>query len=174
MIQADGLLLRPFQPGDEDALVHLASSRQVWRNLRDRFPHPYTRADAEAWIDRSQAQSDRPTLFAIEADAALVGGVGFELFDDVHRHTAEIGYWIGEPYWGRGLATRALAAAGRYALEHFPIERLQATVYAWNPASARVLEKVGYHLDGTLRRGVFKDGEFVDVWVYSLLRGEQG
>ena len=161
--------LRPWRVGDEASLVRYADNRNVWRNLKDRFPYPYTAADADAWI--RLAGSETPaTSFAIVVDGAAVGGVGIELGNDVFRRSAEIGYWLGEPFWGRGIATEALRAMTAYAFEHFDICRLEAGVFDWNPASARVLEKSGYTLEGRARLGVVKDGRICDRLLYALVR----
>ena len=90
--------------GDEPALVRHADNRKIWLNVRDRFPHPYTPADAEAWVARAAAATPE-TQFAIEVEGEAVGGVGLFLQADVERYSAEIGYWLGEALWGRGLAT---------------------------------------------------------------------
>jgi [ribosomal protein S5]-alanine N-acetyltransferase len=161
--------LRPYRREDEPTLVRLANNRNVSRNLRDRFPYPYTAADAREWTTRVSVQSP-VTQFAIVVDGELVGGIGIELGTDVFRRSAEIGYWLGEPFWGRGLATEALRAATDYAFETFDVCRLEAGVFDWNPASARVLEKAGYTLEGRARRAVVKDGRTGDRLQYALVR----
>lgn len=161
--------LRPWRAGDEPSLVRHADNRNVSRNHRDRFPYPYTAADAADWIARVSAQA-RPTSFAIVVDGVAVGGIGIELGADVFRRSAEIGYWLGEPFWGRGIATEALRAMTDYAFQHFDICRLEAGVFDWNPASARVLEKAGYTLEGRARLAVFKDGQLGDRLLYALVR----
>jgi [ribosomal protein S5]-alanine N-acetyltransferase len=162
-------VLRPWRVGDEPSLVRYAHNRNVSRNLRDRFPYPYTAADADEWIKLASAQT-RPTSFAIVVEGEAVGGIGIELGTDVHRRSAEIGYWLGEPFWGRGIASEALRAVTEYAFERFDVCRLEAGVFAWNPASARVLEKAGYTLEGRARLAVVKDGQLVDRLLYGLVR----
>ena len=161
--------LRPWRRGDEPSLVRYANNRNIWRNLRDRFPHPYTAADADAWITKAEAEAP-VTSHAIVVDGETVGGVGVDLGTDVRRRSAEIGYWLGEPFWGRGIATEALGAMTEYAFAHFDICRLEAGVFEWNPASARVLEKNGYVLEGRARLGVVKDGRLGDRLLYALVR----
>ena len=161
--------LRPWRVGDEASLVRHADNRNVSRNMRDRFPHPYTAADADAWITRACAQTP-PTSCAIVVDGAAVGGVGIDLGVDVFRRSAEIGYWLGEPFWGRGIATEVLGAFTEYAFAHFDLCRLEAGVFDWNPASTRVLEKVGYVLEGRARLSVTKDGRTGDRLLYALVR----
>jgi ribosomal-protein-alanine N-acetyltransferase len=168
---ADRIRLRRWVQSDAEALAQLADNRQIWLNLRDRFPHPYTRADADGWIAHCAAESGQPTQFAIDLEGLAIGGIGVEMKSDVHRLTAEIGYWVGEPYWGEGIASAAVVEMTRYAFAEFPLERLEAMVFEWNPASRRVLEKAGYVLEGRLARCIVKDGRIGDGFLYARLRG---
>ena len=161
--------LRSWRSGDEDSLVRHADDRDIWINLRDRFPHPYTRDDARAWL-RQVAESTPETNFAVAVAGEAVGGIGITLQDDVSRRSAEIGYWLGRASWGRGIATAAVRALTDWAFAHFDLCRLYAGVFEWNPASARVLEKTGYVLEGRLRRSVTKDGRTIDQLLYALVR----
>jgi ribosomal-protein-alanine N-acetyltransferase len=170
MSLADRISLRRWTPTDCDSLVRLADNRKIWINLKDRFPHPYTRADADGWIAHCVAEAGPPSQFAIDLDGLAIGGIGLERLSDVHRLTADIGYWIGEPYWGHGIATAALTEMTRYAFAEFPLERLQALVFEWNPASRRVLEKAGYTLEAQLARCIIKDGRLGDGFLYAQLR----
>lgn len=165
-IRLPGGSLRPWRRGDVDALARRANDREVSINLRDAFPHPYTKADARDWIARASRQ-DPPRHFAITVDGEAVGGIGFDPLSDVHRRTAEIGYWLGRDHWGRGLATDALRAAADYAFDTFDLVRLEAMVYAWNPASSRVLEKAGFDFEGRMRRRVTKEGRTIDALLYA-------
>jgi RimJ/RimL family protein N-acetyltransferase len=160
-------LIRSWRPGDEDSLAREADNRNIWRTLRDRFPHPYTRAHAEAWIER--ATSSQPeTHFAIDLGSGAVGGIGLELQEDVARYSAELGYWLGEAYWGRGIATAAVSRFTEYAFDTFDLCRIYALVFETNPASRRVLERAGYTLEGRLRRAVYKDGRIFDQFLYAV------
>jgi [ribosomal protein S5]-alanine N-acetyltransferase len=162
-------LLRPWQPSDEESLVHHANNRNVWINLADRFPHPYTRANADEWI--GIASKHTPLYdFAIVVDGIAVGGVGIILKEGIRRRTAEIGYWLGEEFWGRGIATEALNAMTGYAFSQFDLVRIQASVFEWNPASMRVLEKAGYQREAVLKQNVTKDHHIMDEYIYSLIR----
>jgi ribosomal-protein-alanine N-acetyltransferase len=163
--------LRPWRKDDCERLAELANNRNVSINLRDVFPYPYTLADAEEWNAYCEARPGASTQFAIALDGELVGGIGFEPLPGVYRICADIGYWIAEPYWGRGIATAALIDASRRAFAEFPLERLEARVFAWNPASMRVLEKAGYRMEGRMRRSVIKEGQIIDSVIYALLRG---
>jgi ribosomal-protein-alanine N-acetyltransferase len=166
-----GWQVRSWRAGDGAALVKYADNRKIWVNLRDAFPHPYTRADATAWI--AQASHQEPaTQFAIASATEAAGAIGFLLQEDVYRRSAEIGYWLGEPFWGQGITTRAVRALTRYAFGHFDLVRLYATVFEWNPASARVLEKAGYTLEGRLRKSVIKDGQTIDQLLYARVLEE--
>ena len=161
--------LRPWRQGDETSLQRYANNRNVSRNLRDIFPFPYTAADAAEWIARVKDESPRLN-FAIDVDGAAVGDISVHLRQDERRQSAEVGYWLGEPFWGRGIATEALRAITDYAFATFPVIRLEAGVFGWNPGSARVLEKCGYVLEGRLRQAITKDGRVTDRLIYGLLR----
>jgi len=167
-----GLTVRDWEVADAAVLAKNANDRRIWRNLRDRFPHPYAIADAEAFIAMACAMEPR-TFFAIVLDGRVVGGIGYTLHDDVERVAAEIGYYVAVPYWGRGIATAALSAVTRHAFEtHSILRRIYAVPYAWSTASARVLEKAGYRLEGRMRESALKDGEVTDQLLYAILRDE--
>ena len=170
MLDAAALILRPWRWSDADAIVRHANNRKIWLNLRDRFPHPYTEADAHAWLAGCAAEHGEPHNFAIELEGEAIGGIGLEFLSDVHRMTAEIGYWLAESVWGRGFATTAVKTVTQYAFATFDLRRVQATVFEWNPASARVLEKAGYALEGRLRSFIIKDGRVGDALMYAKLR----
>jgi ribosomal-protein-alanine N-acetyltransferase len=169
-LECPRLLLRPWRIGDESALVHHANNRNIWRNLRDRFPNPYTLHHAVQWIRLVEAQGEPPTSFAIVLDSEPIGGIGIERFADVNRNVAEIGYWLSQEHWGKGYATEAVQRITRYAFETFDLERLEAGVFEWNPASCRVLEKAGYRFEARLRRSVVKDGQTIDRLIYARFR----
>jgi RimJ/RimL family protein N-acetyltransferase len=162
-------VVRSWKLSDVESLVRHANNRKIWRNLRDAFPHPYTTQDARRWI-RSAAKAIPETNFAIAVDDEAIGGIGIALREDVFRRSAEIGYWLGEAYWGRGFATEALKAMTEYAFANFDLSRLYAGVFEWNTASMRVLEKAGYEFEARLRRSVLKDGQLIDELVYALVR----
>lgn len=164
-----GCRIRSWRPGDEPPLVRHANSRRIWLNVRDRFPYPYSSAAAAAWV--AQAASARPeTQFAIEVDGEAAGGIGVFLQQDVARYSAELGYWLGEAHWGRGIMTGAVRGFTEYAFNAFELCRIYAAVFEWNPASCRVLEKAGYTLEGRMRRAVVKDGRVLDQFLYAVVR----
>lgn len=165
-LECGACVIRSWRPGDEETLPLHANNRKVWLNLRDRFPHPYTRSDAEKFIQRLSGIVPE-TNFAIDVNGEAVGGIGLELHDDVERCSAEIGYWLGEPYWGRGITTAAVMALTDYAFNEFKLTRVYAVPYARNAASIKVLEKAGYVCEGVMRRSAIKDGEVLDQVMYA-------
>ena len=160
--------LRPWRAEDAASIARHADNRNVSRNLRDVFPSPYTLADAQAWL---AAQVGRAPLtdFAIEVDGEAVGSIGLRVRGDVYRRTAEIGYWLAETHWGRGIMSDAVGAVTRYGIDTLALVRIDAHVFAPNVASARVLERNGYVLEGRLRHAVEKDGEVLDALVYAFV-----
>ena len=162
--------LRAFRISDAPALALHANNRKIWRNLRNLLPRPYTLGSAEAWIEQMSVSDPLRHGFVIDIDGALAGAMGYTLEDDVHTGDATIGYWLGEPYWGRGIATEAVRLLTDHAFRTHKLRRAEARVYAWNPASVRVLEKAGYVLEGRLRNAVEKDGEVTDELVYGYVR----
>ena len=163
--------LRPLADDDAASIAACANNRKVWRNLRNSFPQPYSETDAHEFIQRINVQPGPPVL-AIEVDAQAIGTVGVRLKEDIETGTAELGYWLGEAYWGRGIATEATQAIIPYALEKYDLRRIDAWVYDWNPASARVLEKCGFQLEGIARRSAIKDGQIADRFLYAYLPAE--
>jgi [ribosomal protein S5]-alanine N-acetyltransferase len=163
-------LLRTWQASDLNSLVEHANSSHVWMNLRDQFPHPYMRRDGRTFLRHMRAR--RPeTVFAIDVGGKAVGAIGFVLQKDVDRVSAEVGYWLGEQYWGRGIASEALGAITRHAIETHGLTRVFAVPFAYNQASCRVLEKNGYVLEGCLRRSAIKNGQIVDQFQYAFIAG---
>ena len=164
-------VVRWWERGDVASLARHANSRKVWLQLRDQFPHPYTAADAEAWLGHVE-KARVETNFAIALDGEAVGGIGFVLGSDVERLSAEIGYWLGEAVWGRGLATAALRAVTRHAFDAYGLNRVFAVPFARNAASVRVLEKAGFVREGVLRRSAIKAGVVLDQVLYAIIREE--
>lgn len=163
--------IRSWEPEDAGSLVLNADNKHVWRTLRDRFPRPYRRPNAEAWIHHARSMHPE-TAFAIVVDGEAAGGIGVELLADVYRGTAEIGFWLGQSWWGRGIATEAVGALTDWAFDQFNLRRIYASVFESNPASARVMEKCGYILEATLRGGILKEGRVLDEWIYAMVREE--
>jgi RimJ/RimL family protein N-acetyltransferase len=165
-------VIRGWRHGDAAALAKLADDRAIWLGLRDLFPHPYGIGDALEFIAMAE-RMDPQTFFAIEVDGALAGGIGYTRRPDVERVGAEVGYWVGRAFWGRGIATAALRLLTAHAFAAEPeLRRLFAVPFVTNIASARVLEKAGYSREGTLRQSAIKDGRVLDQWMYALVRDD--
>ena len=167
--EKEELLLRPLTIADADALVSLANNRKIFDNVRDMLPHPYAMHDAIWFIDACNKEQTRINL-AIETAGQFCGMIGLVPQTDVHRLGAEIGYWIGEPFWGRGLATQAVSKMVDYAFTQLPFIRLFAGVFAHNTSSMRVLEKNGFVKEGVARNAVIKNGQIIDEHRYALLK----
>jgi RimJ/RimL family protein N-acetyltransferase len=168
-IDAGCCQIRPFLVTDRDSLVFHANNPNVSRNLDDRFPYPYTLADADDWITRTTSGSPL-TCCAITVAYEVVGGIGLILQEGIHRRSADLGYWLGESVWGRGIATAAVRAYIRYGFNTFDLLRIYAGVFSWNPTSMRVLEKAGFIREGVLRQHVEKDGQILDLVLYAMTR----
>ena len=161
--------IRELIPSDADAMARYGNNRKVWLQLRDRFPHPYRRQDAEAFLHRV-AQQSPTTVWCIDVAGEAAGTIGIVPGTDVERIGAEIGYWLGEPFWGRGIMTEVVRAVTLECLERFQLARVFAVPYVTNAASCRVLEKVGYVCEGRLRRSALKDGQLLDQLMYAYVR----
>ena len=169
LLDLGDLRVRPWRKADLDALLRYANNAKIASNLRDQFPHPYTRRDASDYLNYVRAM-DVPTAFAVEYGGEAVGGIGFRLGADIARLSAEMGYWLGEPYWGRGLMTRAVRAASDRALDEYKLTRIFALVFSHNVGSIRVLEKAGFAREGIMRRSAIKNGVILDQLLYAKVR----
>lgn len=164
-------ILRPFLLQDVDDIAQAADNPRIAAFLRDVFPCPYTRADAAAYIESCLHGDPRTQLCrAIDIDGHAVGSIGLFVKDDVYCRSAELGYWLAEPYWGRHIMRRAVGQLCREGFAAFDIERIFAEPYAHNAGSRKVLESAGFTLEGTLRRSVYKNGHLYDSCIYALLR----
>ncbi len=151
------------------SIARYADNKNIWQNLRDGFPHPYTLSDAERFI--SMAMEMKPqTYFAVVSGDEAIGSIGFVLGTDVHRYTAELGYWIAQPFWNQGIASRAVKKITDYAFDDFGLTRISAEPYHTNQASIRVLEKAGYVREGIKKASVMKAGKVLDQIVYASIR----
>ncbi|MCI0452016.1 MAG: GNAT family N-acetyltransferase [Candidatus Latescibacteria bacterium] len=162
-------VLREWRRGDEPSLVRHANNRNVWINVRDSFPFPYTPSDAKAWI-RLATTTGLNEVFAIDVDGFAVGAIGLKPGEDVHRLGAEIGYWLGEEFWNRGIATEAVKAVTGHAFAVMGMARVHAAVFEWNTSSMRVLEKAGFVKEGVLAKSAIKDRKIIDQVVYARVR----
>lgn len=158
--------LRPFSPADAPHLAMLANNENVSRNLRDAFPHPYTVEDARKFIEKANSR-DPVTVFAIEWNGEYVGNIGLAPGSDAYRMSAEIGYFIGEPFWNKGIATEAVNLIVEFGFKELGLVRIHTGVFEYNPASMRVLEKCGFERDGVFKKAVLKNGKIWDEVRYS-------
>jgi ribosomal-protein-alanine N-acetyltransferase len=162
-------IIRDWRTDDAPSLAKYASNRNIWKNLRDGFPYPYQISDAKNFLAKIAQQNPR-TVFAIANDKEAIGSIGLRLGEDVHRFAAEMGYWLAEPFWNKGIMSAVVGRFADFAFEEFKLQRIFAEPYTVNPASARVLEKAGFVLEGTLRSSVFKDGKVLDQFLYAKIR----
>ena len=165
--------LRPWREEDICALPALAGDWEVAKNLRDVFPHPYGETDAMDYIRSVQAAPPQEALmYAIAVDGRLAGSIGIFREKDVYRKSAELGYWLGRDYWGRGIMTWSVGEICAEALAKWDIVRIFAEPFARNLGSRRVLEKNGFRLEGIKKKSVYKAGEILDSCMYALVIGE--
>jgi [ribosomal protein S5]-alanine N-acetyltransferase len=158
--------VRPWRESDIDSLAEHANNINVAKNLRDRFPHPYTRNNARDFLKYAASLQDQSNL-AIDVEGAAVGAIGYVAGHDVERFSAEIGYWLGEAFWGRGIATEALVLTTEHAFRNVNILRMFALPFAENAGSVRVLNKAGYIYEGCLRSSSVKFGTPRDQLLYA-------
>ncbi|UYM14769.1 GNAT family N-acetyltransferase [Endozoicomonas euniceicola] len=164
----DGYSVRGFLYGDAGAISRHGNNVNIARNLRDSFPSPYTIEHARAWIQHVK-EHESDTRFVIASGQEAIGEIGFVAQLDVHRHSAEIGYWISEEHWGRGVMSKALAFVSDYAFKKKNIVRLFADVVEYNEGSCKALEKCGYQREGILRKHIYKGERFYDQFLYALV-----
>jgi len=169
LLDLGDLRVRSWRKNDLDALVRYANNPTIAANLRDQFPHPYTRSAGAAYLAEVRS-AEIETSFAVEYADEAVGGIGFKLGADIARLSAEMGYWLGEPYWGRGLTTRAVLATSEWAFENYKLTRIFAMASSHNLGSMRVLEKAGFEREGILRRSAVKNGIILNQVLYAKVR----
>lgn len=161
--------LRPLTMADAPKMAELANNKNISINLRDGFPHPYTLEHAKSFVEMCMAQ-DPTTIFGIVYDGEYVGNVGLTKGTDVYRKSAELGYFLGEPYWNRGIMTQAVNLATQFAFERLNVVRVFSSIFEYNIASQRVLEKCGFTREAVLKKAVFKSGQLWDEIRYAKLR----
>jgi ribosomal-protein-alanine N-acetyltransferase len=162
------IMLREFRDSDIEELAELCNNKKVWDNLRDYIPFPYTENDAKEFINFCKNESPQQT-FAIEFNEKFVGCIGLVKQPDIYKLTAEIGYWIGEPYWGKGIATKAVRLITDYGFNKLELVRIYTGVVDYNKASQRVLEKSGFIMDCIFEKSIFKNNQIYDEYRYGLI-----
>ena len=162
MLTDGTITLKPLSPPDAEGFAALANNPNVSATMRDGFPYPYTLSHARAFIEAQQG-SQPPHVFGIHYNGAIIGATGLHPQADVYRFSAELGYWIGQPYWGKGLTTRAVNLMVPYGFNTLQLNRIYADVYSSNPPSVRVLQKCGLIGEGLFKDSVFKQGRFLNA-----------
>ena len=164
-------VIRKWIIEDATRLAEMLNNKNILNNLRDGLPYPYTVSDAEEYITSMLAAEKTKTFaFAITVEDKVVGSIGVFRCDNIHSRTAEMGYYIGEPYWGRGLGTSAVTQVCNYIFDNTDIIRIFAEPFSHNMASCRVLEKAGFQFEGLLRSNAVKNGKVIDMRMYSLIK----
>jgi [ribosomal protein S5]-alanine N-acetyltransferase len=166
----EGIVLRPWSIRDATQLGLIANNNNIASNLRDGFPFPYSAKDAINWLNMILPENFPPRFFAITIDSLLVGSIGIVTKSDIYRKNVEIGYFLAEEQWGKGIATKAIKAITSYAFQNFDIIRAYAEPFADNQGSRRALEKAGFKLEATLKSNVIKNGIIKDSCIYSVLK----
>jgi RimJ/RimL family protein N-acetyltransferase len=171
-IRTPGAVLRPWQKEDAPLLVRHADNPRIAAGMRDRFPSPYTIEDARCFIAGSTSPAAR-LLLAIVVQGEPVGGIGINPLEDVYHGTAELGYWLAEQFWGKGIVTDAVRALVPVAFHQSGIIRIQAGVFSNNPASMRVLEKCGFEFEAVHRNAITKHGIVMDEVMFVRFRNDR-
>jgi ribosomal-protein-alanine N-acetyltransferase len=168
-IQGQGFKLRGWEKDDAEPLQRHADNKNIFDFLFDRFPSPYTMDDAVDFVQGKLEQ--HPILsFVIEVDGTPAGVIGIEKKEDIYCKSAQLGYWLSEDHWGKGIMTQAVKMAIAYAFTNLDIVRLQSSVNGNNPRSMRVLEKAGFTKDGILKSNIFKNGGILDEHIYGIVK----
>lgn len=169
-IKSKKFILRPYKKGDEKSLALNINNKKIYRNTLH-IPHPYTLKDAKKWISENLKQAKnkkfRDINFVIDINGEVAGGIGFH---NIKEHKAEIGYWLGEKYWGQGIMTKAVKLAIKFGFEKLKLKRIYAFVFLWNKPSVRVLEKNSFKPEGVLKKNVKKDGKLLDDYLYAKIK----
>ncbi len=168
----NNIRLRPLKLGDAPKMAELADNEKVSINLRDGFPNPYTLKDAEEFI-KQFGQHKQMKVFAIEYNGQYAGNIGLHIEGDVYRKSAEIGYFIGEPFWNKGIMTEAVNQIVQYGFKNLDIVRIHTGIFEYNKASQRVLEKCGFKKEAVFEKAIFKNNQLWKEVRYALLKPEQ-
>ena len=163
--------IRRWKIENKSELAEVLNNRNILNNLRDGVPYPYTENDAADFINAMlSADPDKTFAFAITLDDKVIGSIGVFRQENIHYRTAELGYYIGEKYWGNGYMTEAVKQASGFVFENSDIIRIYAEPFAYNTGSCRVLEKAGFVYEGTLRSNAYKNGNIIDMKMYALVK----
>ena len=170
IIKSKHFILRPFRKGDEKSLIEGINNKKIFRNTLG-IPYPYTLKDAKKWIRKNlkEHKKEKPTEmhFVIDINGDVIGGIGFS---EIESHQAEIGYWLAQKYWGKGIMTLAIKKVTNFGFEKLKLKRIYACVFPFNKASMRVLEKNGYKLEGILRKEIKKGKKLLDDYLFAKVK----
>ncbi|MGI4751643.1 MAG: GNAT family N-acetyltransferase [Janthinobacterium lividum] len=169
-LEGSGFNLRSWKSGDEVSLLKYADNPKVSAYLENRFPSPYTAVDARFWVDTQLLQPEPVINAALVIKEEVAGGIGIILQSDIYCKNARIGYWLGEPFWGKGIMSEALALFTGYIFDQFEVRRIYAGVFGSNPASAKVLQKAGYQQEALFKKALFKNDLYDDELIFAKLR----
>lgn len=161
-------VIRPWKLSDLESLVKYANNPAVAKNMTDGFPHPYTKESGEKFLSMAMNAPDR--VFAIEVNDEAVGGIGVHPLSDIMRKNAELGYWLAEPFWGKGIVVNAIRQIVPVAFENLDIDRIFARPFGSNLASQRVLEKAGFKFEARFEKTIIKNGVLLDELYYAIRR----
>jgi len=168
-LEGNNFILRSWSTADVASLAKYANNEKIAMNLRDGFPHPYTEQDARSWISMV-LKNKKDLIYAVEVDGEAAGGIGLHGKEDVYRYNAEIGYWLAEKHWGRGIITEAVALLVDQGFSHYSWTRIYAGIFSNNIASMKVLQKCGFKPEAILKHSVKKRGAYLDEHIYALLK----
>ena len=160
--------LREWRLSDAASLAENANNIDIWNNVRDYFPHPYSEDDGKQFIESVLSKPKPAVDLAIVVDGKAVGGIGIVLQTDVERISAEMGYWLGVNYWNKGIMTEAVKQMVTYAFTHFPLRKIFAPVFDFNIASQKVLQKAGFEREAILKQAAIKNDKIIDMHYYSI------
>lgn len=163
--------LRQWRISDAENLVKYANNPNIANKVRDSFPHPYSLIDANNFIQFASTKCPN-SIFAITIDDEAIGGIGLHPQSDIHRQNAELGYWLGEPFWGKGIITYAIQQIVSWGFDHLPIDRIYAIPFGSNLGSQRALEKAGFLLEAKLSKTIIKNGKQEDELIYAIRKGD--
>jgi [ribosomal protein S5]-alanine N-acetyltransferase len=161
--------LRPWTPDDLDSLLRYADNFNIAQNMADMFPHPYTREKGIAFLEMA-TKNTPPNILAIEVEGEAAGGIGIHPQHDIYRKNAEMGYWLAEPYWGKGIISKAIPQMVAYGFENWDVTRIFARPFGTNIGSQKALEKAGFILEAKLEQTFYKNGKYLDELIYAVRR----
>ncbi len=164
-------IIRPWAKADLSSLVEYANNFNISKNLTNQFPFPYTEEAGKAFIEFAMS-GDPIHIFAITVNDEAAGGIGIHPQSDIFSKNAELGYWLGEPFWGKGIISRAIRQMVEFGFKTYDIDRIFARPFGTNIASQKVLEKNNFKLEGRFEKVIYKNGEYLDELVYAIRRTE--